>query len=187
VTVPYGVIATGGATALLIYLAMVFNALVRLRNRVTNGWSDIDVQLKRRHDLIPNLVEAARGYMSHERETLDNVTRVRAEAIAASSNVMQRAAAEAALTGAVANLMAVSERYPTLRATETMKLLQEELESTENRIAFARQYYNEAVRIYNTTQSTFPHNLIAGTMGFSPASLFAVKEADRLTPEANLT
>jgi LemA protein len=185
--VSYGVVAASVGTLLLIYLATVFNGLVRLRNRVTNGWSDIDVQLKRRHDLIPNLVETARGYMVHERETLDDVTRVRAAAIAAGNDVTKRAAAEATLSGAVANLFAVAERYPTLRATDNMILLQEELESTENRIAFARQFYNDAVRIYNTTQSTFPRNLISGVMGFAPAAMFSADESDRSTPQAKLS
>jgi LemA protein len=170
-----------------ICLAAVFNGLVRLRSRVSNAWSDIDVQLKRRHDLIPNLVETARSYMAHERETLDAVIRTRTQAIAAGSNVPQRAAAEAALTGAVANLFAVAERYPTLRATEDVKLLQEELESTENRIAFARQFYNDAVREYNTAQSTFPRNLVASTMGFLPAAMFSADESNRSTPQASLT
>lgn len=181
-TVSWGSIAATAGVLLLIYLAAVFNGLVHLRNRVSSGWSDIDVQLRRRHDLIPNLVETVRGYMAHERETLEAVTRTRAQAIAASSDVPPRAAAEAALTGAVANLFAVAEQYPTLRAAENVKLLQEELESTENRIAFARQFYNEAVREYNTAQSTFPRNLVASTMGFLPATMFSADGSDHSGP-----
>jgi LemA protein len=186
VTISYGAIAATAGTLFLVCLASAFNGLVRLRNRVSNGWSDIDVQLKRRHDLIPNLVETVRGYMAHERDTLETVTRARAraQAMAAGSDVPQRASAEAALTGAVANLFAVAEQYPALRAAENVKLLQEELESTENRIAFARQFYNDAVLEYNTVQSTFPRNLVAGAMGFSSAAMFSADESARSSPQA---
>jgi LemA protein len=182
----YGVFAAIIGALLLLYLVATFNSLVRLRNRVTNGWSDIDVQLKRRHDLIPNLVETARGYMAHERQTLDAVTQARGQAMAAGNNVAQRSAAEALLTGAVGNLFAVAEKYPALRAVESMKLLQEELTSTENRVAFARQFYNDAVMEYNTVQSTFPHNLIAGMLGFAPATMFTAETAERTTPQVEL-
>jgi LemA protein len=187
VPVSYGIIAAGAGTLFLIYLATVFNGLVCLRNRVSNGWSDIDVQLKRRHDLIPNLVESVRGYMAHERDTLETVTRARAQAMAAGGNVPQRSVAEEALTGAVTNLFAVAEKYPTLRAVENVKLLQEELVSTENRIAFARRFYNEAALEYNTAQSTFPRNLVAGAMGFRTAAMFCVDESPRLNPALALS
>jgi len=150
-----------------------------MRNNVRNGWSDIDVQLARRHDLVPNLVESVRGYMTHERETLEAVTQARSQAMASAADIAARAVAEMALTGAVGNLFAVVERYPTLRASQSFLLLQEQLTSTENRIAFARQHYNEAVRQYNTALAEFPRNLIAGVFGFSASSLFAANAGDR--------
>jgi LemA protein len=163
----------------LILLMKTYNSLVRLRNTVQNGWSDIDVQLMRRHDLVPNLVESVRGYMAHERETLEAVTRARSQAMTAGADLATRAVAEMALTGAVGNLFAVAERYPTLKASQQFLLLQEQLSSTENRIAFARQHYNESVRRYNTSLAEFPRNLIAGMLGFSAASLFAAAADDR--------
>jgi len=156
-----------------------FNGMVGLRNRVQNAWAEIDVQLKRRHDLIPNLVESVRGYMQHERSVFESVTQARAQAILAGGNVMQRSLAESALSSAIGNLFAVVENYPQLRASENMQLLQEQLTSTENRIAFARQFYNDEVMKYNTMQSTFPRNLFSGMLGFSPATMFAGAEADR--------
>jgi LemA protein len=165
--------------AVLAFLLITYNGLVRMRNRVQNSWSDIDVTLKRRHDLIPNLVETARGYMAHERETLENVTSARTQAVATSGNIGARATAELALTGALGNMMVTAERYPTLRASENMKLLQEQLTTTENRIAFARQCYNDSVREYNTTLASFPKNLIAGALGFSPAILFQAEAGSR--------
>jgi LemA protein len=172
------------AAVLLIFLLKTYNSLVRMRNTVRNGWSDIDVQLTRRHDLVPNLVESVRGYMNHERETLEAVTRARTQAVTISgADLATRATAEMALTGAVGNLFAVAERYPTLKASQQFLLLQEQLTSTENRIAYARQHYNECVRRYNTSQAEFPRNLLAGMMGFSPAALFAAEEGDRALPQ----
>ena len=156
-----------------------FNGLVALRTRVQNAWSEIDVQLKRRHDLVPNLVEAVRGYMQHERSTLEAVTQARTQAVAAGNNVAQRSAAESALSAALGNLFAVAEGYPQLRAVESVLLLQEQLTSTENRVAFARQFYNDEVMKYNTAQSTFPRNLLAGAFGFSSATMFAAEAAER--------
>ena len=168
------------AAILLVLLLTTFNRLVRMRNVVRNGWSDIDVQLTRRHDLVPNLVESVRGYMTHERETLEAVARARSQAIAtAGAGLGTRAMAEMALGGAVGNLFAVAERYPTLKASQQFLLLQEQLTSTENRIAFARQHYNESVRQYNTSLAEFPRNLLAGMMGFTPATLFAAEAGDR--------
>ena len=172
-----GVLA--GFVLVLLLLIWTYNRLVGLRNRVKNAWSDVDVQLKRRHDLVPNLVETVRGYAGHERQTLEAVTSARAQAITAGASIAARAVAETALTGAVGNLFALSERYPTLRAAENFTLLQEQLTSTENRIAFARQYYNESVMQYNTTIATFPRNLVAGALGFSAATLFAAEPGDR--------
>lgn len=168
------------AAVLLIWLVAVFNSLVALRVRVQNAWADIDVQLKRRHDLIPNLVGAVQGYMAHERSTLEAVTEARTKAVASSSGtVADRAQAESALSGALSNLFAVAEQYPQLRAVESVQLLQEQLTSTENRIAFARQFYNDEVMKFNTAQATFPRNLFAGVFGFSSATMFAAEEPER--------
>lgn len=166
---------------MLILLLATFNRLVGMRNGVRSGWSDIDVQLTRRHDLVPNLVESVRGYMTHERETLDAVTQARSQAMAAGAgvNLATRAVAEMALSGAVSNLFGVAERYPTLKASQNFLLLQEQLTSTENRIAFARQHYNELVRQYNTALAEFPRNLVAGMFGFSPSQMFAADAEDR--------
>ncbi|MGC2696929.1 MAG: LemA family protein [Candidatus Angelobacter sp.] len=176
------------AAGLLFLLLKTYNGLVRMRNKVHNGWSDIDVQLARRHDLVPNLVESVRGYMTHERETLEAVTRARTQAISVTSgaDLATRAVAEMALTGAVGNLFAVAERYPTLKASQQFLLLQEQLTSTENRIAYARQHYNESVREYNTCLAEFPRNLLAGTMGFAPAALFAAEAGDRANVEVQV-
>ncbi len=172
------VLAVFGAL-LLIFLLATFNRLVGMRNGVRNGWSDIDVQLTRRHDLVPNLVETVRGYMTHERETLEAVTEARSQAMAAGADIATRAVAELALGGAVKNLFGVVERYPTLKASQNFLILQEQLTSTENRIAFARQHYNELVRRYNTSLAEFPRNLVAGMFGFSPAQMFAAEAGDR--------
>ena len=179
----YGLIVIAIVAAVLLFLLLkTYNSLVRMRNAVQNGWSDIDVQLTRRHDLVPNLVEAVKGYMTHERETLEAVTRARTEAVstAGGASLATRAAAEMALTGAVGNLFAVAEGYPALKASQQFLLLQEQITSTENRIAFARQHYNECVRRYNTSLAEFPRNLLAGMMGFSPAALFAADAGDKV-------
>jgi LemA protein len=169
------------AAVLLFVLLKTYNGLIRMRNAVQSGWADIDVQLTRRHDLVPNLVQAVKGYMTHERETLEAVTRARTEAVSASggASLATRAMAEMALTGAVGNLFAVAENYPTLKASQQFLLLQEQITSTENRIAFARQHYNECVRKYNTSLAEFPRNLVAGMMGFAPSPLFAADAGDK--------
>lgn len=173
-------IAIGLAALVLVFVLVTFNRLVGMRNGVRNGWSDIDVQLTRRHDLVPNLVASVKGYMDHERQTLEAVTQARSQAISASGAAIPvRAAAEMALGGAVQNLFGVAERYPALKASQNFLLLQEQLTSTENRIAFARQHYNEVVRRYNTSLATFPSNLIAGAFGFSPSQMFAAEAGDR--------
>ena len=169
----------------LIALAAVtiYNGLVGKRNRVQNAWSQIDVQLKRRHDLIPNLVNSVKGYMAHEKQILEQVTQARASAIAAGNDVTARAAAENTLTQAVRSLFAVAEAYPDLKANQNMLALQEELSSTENRVAFARQHYNDATMEYNTAQQTFPAVLFAAALGFQPATPFAVDDAaERAVP-----
>ena len=172
----------------------IYNALVKLRNRYKNAFSQIDVQLKRRYDLIPNLVETAKGYMAHEKETLEAVIAARNQAqnaagMAAAQPGDPRAmqglmGAEATLTGALGRLFAVVESYPDLKANENMARLMEELTSTENRIAFARQAYNDAVTAYNTKRETFPSVLLAGAFGFTAAELFEIQdEQQREAPQ----
>ena len=166
-------IGIGLTVAILLWLIAAYNRLVRLRTRVRTAWAEIDVQLTRRHDLIPNLVDSVRGYAQHERATLEDVTRARAQAIAAGDNVQQRSMAESALSVSLGNLFAVAENYPQLKAVQNFQILQEQLTSTENRIAFARQFYNDEVRKYNTALFTFPRDLVAGLLGFSAAAMFA--------------
>jgi len=171
------------AVVLVAVAVMIYNGLVGQRNQVQNAWAQIDVQLKRRHDLIPNLVNAVKGFMTQEREILERVTQARASAISAGNNVEARADAENALTGAVRSLFAVAEAYPTLRSNENMLALQEELSSTENRIAFARQFYNDAVMAYNTGQQQFPAVLFAANLGFRQATLFELTDpTERAVP-----
>ena len=176
-----------GAVILIIaiFLIAIYNGLVGKRNQVHNAWGQIDVQLNRRHDLIPNLVNAVKGYMAHEQGILERVTQARSQAIAAGANVEQRAEAENQLTGALRSLFAVAENYPQLRASENMLSLQEELASTENRIAFSRQHYNDSVMEYNTARETFPAVVVAGMLGFKYAALFTLDAAapERAVPQ----
>jgi LemA protein len=168
-------------------LAGMYNGLVRRRNQVDNSWSQIDVQLKRRHDLIPNLVEAVKDYMSYEQETLTNVTRARAAAIEAGKQGPAAVAeAENTLTGTLKSLFAVAENYPDLKANQNVMQLQEELTSTENKIAFARQFYNDSVLTFNNKVQTFPSNLIAGMFNFTTRRFFEVPEADKAVPTVDL-
>jgi len=148
------------------WFILAYNSLVGTKTNADNAWSQIDVQLKRRHDLIPNLVEAAKGYMKHERETLESVTKARVSAIQADS-IDAKAVAENALGSALGRLMAVAESYPELKANQNFLALQEELASTENRIAFARQAYNDAVLFFNNTLQMFPSNIVAGMFNFT--------------------
>lgn len=177
---------------LLIILAPVlwaiwtYNRLVALKNQVANAWKQIDVQLKRRHDLIPNLVAAVRGYMEFERDTLERVIAARNQA-AHASTVQQSMAAEGDLTRALRQLFAVAENYPQLRANENVMQLQEELTTTENQLGFARQHYNDVVMRFNTQQDVFPANLIAGHFGFEHAQLFAADDSDRAVPPVDLS
>jgi LemA protein len=164
---------------LLVFVFKTYNGLISMRNNLRNAWSDIDVQLTRRHDLVPNLVESVKGYMTHERQTLEAVTQARAAAVQAGGDIVSRGIAEMALGNAVGNLFAKVERYPELKASQNFLLLQEQITSTENRIAFARQHYNETVRQFNTRIAEFPNNLIAGPFGFQPEKLFAVESGDR--------
>ena len=154
-------------------LVGIYNGLVTLRNQVRNAWQQIGVQLKRRHDLIPNLVEVVKDYMGYEQETLDKVIRARNQALSA-TGVQGTAAAEGALTGALRSLFAVVEAYPQLKANENVSRLQEELTSTENRIAFARQFYNDMVMRYNTRIQVFPSNLLASFFGFKDEAYFEI-------------
>ena len=165
-----------------VFLVGLYNRLVSLRNRVRNAWSQVDVQLKRRHDLIPNLVETAKGYMAHERETLESVTRARQQAIDV-SGVAEKAQAENMLTQTLRSLFAVAESYPDLKANQNMLALQEELTSTENKIAFARQFYNDQVNDYNNATEQFPSSIVANSFGFQPSEFFEIEDpAQREAP-----
>ncbi|MBD3162190.1 MAG: LemA family protein [Candidatus Eisenbacteria bacterium] len=161
---------------LVLYAIGLYNGLVRLRQQVRNAWSQIDVQLKRRYDLIPNLVETVKGYASHEKETLERVVQARNAAVGA-SGVAQQAEAENGLTGALRQLFALSESYPDLKANQNFLALQEELSSTENKISFARQHYNDVAQSYNTRRLSFPANLFAPALGFGPEEYFEIEVA----------
>jgi LemA protein len=175
--------------AIIVILALVavmsFNGLVRRRNRTKEAWSQIDVELKRRHDLIPNLVNTVKGYAAHESGTFEAVTRARAAAVSAgaSADPAQIAPAENALSASLRSLFAVAENYPTLRAVESFKALQEQLTATEDKLEYARRYYNTSARDYNTAIQTFPRTLIAGPFGFTPVTFFEVDDAaERAVP-----
>ena len=154
----------------------IYNGLVSLRNQTKNAWAQIDVQLKRRHDLVPNLVETVRGYATHEQKTLENVIAARNQAMGA-GNVDDRIKAEAGLSGALSRLMLVVEQYPQLKANTNFLALQEELSSTENKISFSRQFYNDATMQYNTKLESFPSNILAGMFHFQPSTFFEVADA----------
>src|SRR6266498_670432 len=181
-----GWVFLGIIVALVVWAIAIYNGLVALRNRFKNAFAQIDVQLKRRYDLIPNLVEVAKGYMKHESSTLEAVIKARNIALAASQSAAANPAdanamkslvsAESGLTGALSRLMVVSEQYPDLKANQNMMQLTEELTSTENKIAFARQAYNDSVMTYNTTRETFPNVVFAGMFGFLPAELFHIED-----------
>ena len=164
------------AVIVALWAIAVYNGLVKLRENVKNGWSQIDVQLKRRHDLIPNLVETAKGYMSHEKDTLEKVIKARQQAISADS-LQNKAQAENFLTNTLRSLFAVSERYPDLKADRQMLQLHEELVSTENKISFARQYYNDEVNRLNTAVQTFPDSVVANAFAFKKADFFEIEDA----------
>ncbi len=177
----------GVVVAIVVWLISIYNGLVAVRNRFKNAFAQIDVQLKRRYDLIPNLVETAKGYIKHERETLEAVTAARNSAHSANQRaaadpanaeaMKQMAAAEAGLSGALGRLFALSEAYPDLKANQTMMQLSEELTSTENKISFARQAYNDAVMSYNTAIESFPGNFVAGFGAFREATLLEATES----------
>jgi LemA protein len=168
---------------LILYTIGIYNGLVTLRNQVKNAWSQIDVQLKRRHDLIPNLVDTAKGYMQHERQTLEAVTAARSAA-AGARTIGDIGKAEGALTGAISRFMAVAEQYPDLKANRNFLALQEELSSTENRIAFSRQAYNDIVLMLNNKVEMFPSNIIAGSFGFKQEAFFEIEDvAEKALPK----
>ena len=187
-----GWILTGVIGAVLAFVVVSYNRLVRLRNRVKNAFAQIDVQLKRRHDLIPNLVETAKAYLKHERDTLEKVARARAEAVrshrraardpsdAAAMQALVRA--DGMLAEALGRLAVVIEAYPDLKADVNMRALLEELTTTENRIAFARQAYNDAVMAYNTRRESIPDNLVAAWFGFAPAQPYEIGDAAERRP-----
>ena len=179
------------AAAVLFWIVGAYNGLISLKNQVANGWKQIDVQLKRRHDLIPNLVDTVKGAMQFERETLQAVIEARNQAISierGGAGVAATAQAESQLSAALGRLFAVVEAYPQLKATGNVSQLQEELTSTENRIAFARQHYNDVSTQYNTKQQQFPTNLVAGLAKATPAELWEITDAaERAVPKVDLS
>jgi LemA protein len=179
-------ILLGVVALLIIFVIAIYNRLVRFRNRIEAAWAQIDVQLKRRYDLIPNLIETVKGYAAHERQTLEAVIEARKQAIAA-RGVEDQAQAENMLTGALRQLFALSEAYPDLKANQNFLALQEELTGTEGRIAFARQFYNEQVLVYDNTLEQFPTNIVAGTFNFEPKPYFEAEEATRAAPQVDFT
>ena len=167
------------------YLISIYNSLVGLRNQVKNAWSQIDVQLKRRHDLIPNLIETVKGYMHHERETLETITNARSQAVSAKS-ITEKAKAESALTDAIGKFNLVVENYPDLKANQNFLSLQEELTSTENKISFSRQNYNDQVLFYNNKIQMFPSSIIAGMFNFSQETFFELEDkSEREVPKVS--
>lgn len=200
VIVLLAIIGAGFFLLLVIFLwgVAVYNSLIRLRNRFKNAFAQIDVQLKRRYDLIPNLVETVKGYIKHERETLEAVTAARNQAAGANARAAANPGdgdamrglsnAESQLGGALGRLMVVVEAYPDLKANQNVLALQEELSSTENKVAFARQAYNDAVMTYNTAREVFPAVIVAGVTGFTAATLFQIEnESEKAAPKVSLT
>lgn len=175
-------IVLGVVAVIAFWFIAVYNGLITLRNRTDEAWSDIDVQLKRRHDLIPNLVNTVKGYATHERELFENVTQARAAAMGAKSPE-ESAKAENQLTAALKTLFAVAENYPELRASENFSKLQDELSDTENKIQASRRFYNGNVRDFNTKLQKFPTNLVAGMLGFKKYEFFEIEQMERETPE----
>src|SRR5271170_6674954 len=172
--------------AIVVWAVFAYNRLVSLRNQVDNSWRQIDVQLKRRHDLIPNLVEAVKGFMEFERDTLTQVVEARNRAVAAPNQTAQ-VAAENQLTAGLGRLLVVMERYPQLKADQNVMQLQEQLTTTENQLAFARQAYNDAVLSLNNRIQVFPSNIIANNFGFKPAEYFKVAPEDQALPRVDLS
>ena len=171
-------ILLGVALLVVVYGIVQYNGFVRLRNRIESAWSQIDVQLQRRYDLIPNLIETVKGYAAHEKGVFENVTEARSRAMSAEGPA-QQAQAENMVTSALKSLFAVAEAYPDLKANQNFALLQEELSGTEGKIAYARQFYNDTVQSYNTKVQTFPSNLIAGSFGFKEREYFEADDQSR--------
>jgi LemA protein len=194
-----GWIFLGIVVVIAIWVVIIYNGLVALRNRFKNAFSQIDVQLKRRYDLIPNLVETAKGYLKHERETLEAVIKARNQALAAAQGaaanpgnpaaMQQLGQAEGALSGVLGRLFALAEAYPDLKANQNMMAIQEELSSTENKVAFSRQAFNDSVMEYNTKRESFPDNIVAGMFRFDAAELLQATEAaeERKAPKVSFT
>ena len=182
-------IILGVVVFLLLFFVVIYNGLVRTRNQVKNAWAQIDVQLKRRHDLIPNLVETVKGYAAHERQTLEAVTNARNMAQkAVGTGVGAQSKAEGELSGALSRLLAVVERYPDLKANQNFLALQEELTSTENKISFSRQYYNDSVLTYNNKIQMFPSNIVANLTEFKAGEFFEVTvAAEREVPKVSFS
>jgi LemA protein len=177
-------IVGGIVVILLIFLIATYNGLIGLRNQLRNAWAQIDVQLKRRYDLIPNLIETVKGYAGHERQTLEAVVQARQQAINFTGNAEERAKVENVLTSALRSLFAVAEAYPDLKANQNFLALQEELANTENKIGFARQYYNDAAKQYKNKVEMFPSNIVANIFGFKIEPFFEVESpADRVAPQ----
>lgn len=170
-------VATGILALIVLFIVITFNSLILLKNRVNNAWSQIDVQLKRRYDLIPNLVNSVKGYMKHERGVLTEVTKMRAQLV--SGSMSQKAKASDAITNALKTIFAVSERYPKLQASENFKMLQEELAGTESKIAFSRQFYNDNVMVLNNKIQQFPSNIIANMLNFREREFFKSEEGEK--------
>lgn len=191
----------GGFVVLMLIIlafgAKIYNELIKLQNRYENAFAQIDVQLSRRHDLIPNLVETAKGYMKHEKDTLEAVVQARNQAISAGQSASQHpgdpksmknlAAAEGELNSAISRLLMVAEAYPDLKANQNMLLIQEELTATENKIAYARQGFNDSIMRYNTNRESFPQILLAGIFGFQQADLLEIAEVERIAPKVSFS
>lgn len=180
-------VALGIIAALLIWGIATYNGFISLKRRIENAWAQIDVQLKRRHDLIPNLVNSVKGYMQYEQETLTKVVDARAKAVSA-QEISDKIQAEGALSQALRGLLAVAEQYPDLKASEEVNTLMEELRNTENMISFARQFYNDSVMLYNTRLTIFPNNILAGMFNFKPATFWEITvPEERETPRVDLS
>ncbi len=179
-------LALGVVGLIIVWLVLTYNGLIGLKNQVRNAWQQIDVQLKRRHDLIPNLVNTVKGAMQFERDTLERVITARNRA-ASAQGPREAAAAEGQLSQALSRLFALMENYPDLKSSQNVLQLQEELTSTENRIGFARQLYNDLVARYNIKQQVFPTNMMASGMGFAQAPYFHIEEAEKATPRVDLS
>ena len=182
-------VVLGIVALVLLYLAVRFNTLIRLRTRTQEAWSEIDVELKRRHDLIPNLVATTQGYAAHERGVFEAVTQARANAVSAqqAGNPTAMAGAEDQLTGAVRQLLAVAENYPQLKAADVFLNLQEQLTTTEDKVEFSRRFYNGNVRDFNTALQTFPTNIYGRMLGFQPFAFFAAADSERAAPTVSFS